>query len=162
MACEFGFENVDDVDLDDELGLEVAACIEAEVGVAGAREAVHARLAAPAVGADGPVDRHLAGIAHAVECALGEHLVKGNPLELGGLDRANEVRNPGQAREGARRFTSDLLRLPAYNYSLLEHVFDSVFGRRAVWPLVELDPETVSHYGDFRCRAAIRFMSSSA
>ena len=88
------------VDLDHHLAVEVQPGVEVQVGVALAGEAVDARVAAAAVGVDGPLERHPGTGGHLVEHRFGGDLMKGDPGELGGGHR------PHQAGQGQQRLRS--------------------------------------------------------
>ena len=96
---QFLAQDLGGVDLDHHLAVEVESGVEVQVGVALAGEAVDARMAAAAVGVDGPVERHPGTGDHLVEHRFGGDLMEGDPGKFGGGDRPHES---GQRQQGSR------------------------------------------------------------
>ena len=107
-------EHLGHVDLHDDLLVEIAPGIEVEVGVGAPREAVRAGVAAPAVGIDGPVERHRGCRGHMIQRRLRRHLVEGHARELRGRDRAHQTVEALHAGQGSGIRRIDTLSTPPH------------------------------------------------
>ena len=87
-----------DVDLDDDLGVEVATGVELQVGVGVPGEAVDAAMRTPSIRVDRPAERHRRIPRHLVQRRFAVHLVEGHAGELRRPDRADEPGEPAHAR----------------------------------------------------------------
>jgi hypothetical protein len=88
--CQLDAQQFGRIDLDDDLALEVAAGVEAQVGVRGTSKAEFARMGAASIRIDRPAKRHPRGLGNLVEDRLGSHFVEIGRDRLRRLEMAHD------------------------------------------------------------------------
>ncbi len=132
-----------DVDLDDDLGVEVAPGVEIEVGMGAPGEAVPAGVGTATVGVHRPAERHSRRRRNPVEHGPGVDLVEGQTGEPRGVERTGDGA-PGEQRRRTRAGRDGLLGggepevVPTH--ALWEHVFDRLSSPSEVPPASRPQP----------------------
>ena len=117
LTPQFSSQHLGHVDLDDDLGVEVAPGVELQVGVGAPGEAVDAAVGTAAIGVDGPGKRHRRRAGDAVQGGLRVHFVKGDPGELGRPDGSHQARQASHSGQRGAVLRVYLLLVPPHDSS---------------------------------------------